>query len=141
MLSHINLQKHLIDPIRRSLFKIEIVTDDLTDEEKTTFSYLIKSINKSSICFNLNIIENRIEPINILTKIDNFDLKIISHDVNDNVLCVFYYENVKLINFDMDIFFDYESQDIIPDFTTLIDVDDIYVVENEKKIKIVKYDF
>lgn len=129
-----------IDPIRLSLFEAEIVTEKLTPKEKEIFMEQIVSINDTSIKFNQNELDGKIQPMEILSKLlgETFTVNIKVHNNLGKVIGVFTYKDIYLDGFHgMNLDFSYESEDCMLTVEAWIKVSGIFYTTTElKQIKI-----
>lgn len=141
-LSHFNISRVYYEPLRLSLFEVDIVTKRLTPHEKTLFKEQIVAINQSVIKFNINIVDKKIQPLEIISKLidENFDICVKLHDKEGNILGEITYNDVSIDEncpiFGMNTDFSYESTDCSLTFDLWIKSGDVYFKGYNNKIKL-----
>ena len=97
-----------ISPIYQSMFEINIISDNITENEKIIIRECFLSIKKQEMIFRGNY-----EIIEILRKINKFDFFIKVFEKNGTVKMILYYVESNFTNFNYDILdFNYNSDNL-----------------------------
>lgn len=143
-LQHFNLSRVTWEPLYLSLFEAEIVTKCLTPVEKKLFTEQILSINQSVMSFNINIVDDMIQPLEILSKLagETFDIKVKLHDKSGKILGIMTYNDVVIEEdtpiFAMNTDFSYASTECALTLDSWIKAGDVFFQGHNNKIKIHK---
>ncbi|MCK9574680.1 MAG: hypothetical protein WC979_00165 [Candidatus Pacearchaeota archaeon] len=94
----------LMDIFHKNLFEVEFITDELTEEQKSLLGKQVIAIEKHSVVFNLNIIDNLagfdVFPLNLLLNIINkktvFDIVIKFKNRTGDSISVMGYHKVSI---------------------------------------------
>lgn len=100
-----------MDPLRKTTFEVCFISDQLKPEENMLLQEMVLRMSQHDITFNVNVIKNKIEPINILSrfiadKTIDLTIELNLHNTQGDVIGKFEYKGVRLIGsdfFDLDV--------------------------------------
>ena len=106
-----------IEPIHLSLFEVHIRSLRLSERDSKILTEQILGIEDDMLLrFNINQVDNKIQPLDILTdlKDTDFEIDVRVHDKSGTVLGCFTYTDVKLRQFQaINTNFGYDSQECL----------------------------
>lgn len=102
-----------VEDYYKNLFEVDFEFDELSKIEKSILKETIKKIDENTLEFNLSLVENVIQPLNILVRLfknkTTGDVAIKTHDKEGTINSIILFKTVKIMKINDFIDFDYNA--------------------------------